>query len=96
MLMAGLDGVRNKIEPPDPVDKDIYELPREELENLPSVPASLEEALVALSEDHDYLLEGGVFTEDVLDGWITYKMDSEVSQVRLRPHPYEFHLYYDL
>jgi glutamine synthetase len=96
MLMAGLDGVRNKIEPPDPVDKDIYELPREELENLPSVPASLEEALEALSEDHDYLLEGGVFTEDVLDGWITYKMDSEVSQVRLRPHPYEFHLYYDL
>jgi glutamine synthetase len=96
MLMAGLDGVRNKIEPPDPVDKDIDELPREELENLPSVPASLEEALVALSEDHDYLLEGGVFTEDVLEGWITYKMDSEVSQVRLRPHPYEFHLYYDL
>jgi glutamine synthetase len=96
MLMAGLDGVRNKIEPPDPVDKDIYELPREELENLPSVPASLEEALEALSEDHDYLLEGGVFTEDVLEGWITYKMDSEVSQVRLRPHPYEFHLYYDL
>jgi glutamine synthetase len=96
MLMAGLDGVRNKIEPPDPVDKDIYELPREELENLPSVPASLEEALEALSEDHDYLLEGGVFTEDVLDGWITFKMDNEVSQVRLRPHPYEFHLYYDL
>ena len=96
MLMAGLDGVRNKIEPPDPVDKDIYELPREELENLPSVPASLEEALEALGDDHDYLLEGGVFTEDVLEGWITYKMDSEVSQVRLRPHPYEFHLYYDL
>jgi glutamine synthetase len=96
MLMAGLDGVRNKIEPPDPVDKDIYELPREELENLPSVPASLEEALVALGNDHDYLLEGGVFTEDVIEGWINYKMDSEVSQVRLRPHPYEFHLYYDL
>jgi glutamine synthetase len=96
MLMAGLDGVRNKIEPPDPVDKDIYELPREELENLPSVPASLEEALEALSEDHDYLLEGGVFTEDVLEGWITYKMDSEVSQVRLRPHPYEFQLYFEL
>jgi glutamine synthetase len=96
MLMAGLDGIRNKIEPPDPVDKDIYELPREELENLPSVPASLEEALQALGDDHDYLLEGGVFTEDVIEGWISYKMDNEVSQVRLRPHPYEFHLYYDL
>jgi glutamine synthetase len=96
MLMAGLDGIRNKIEPPDPVDKDIYELPREELEKLPSVPASLEEALVALENDHEYMLEGGVFTDDVIEGWITYKMDSEVSQVRLRPHPYEFHLYYDL
>ncbi|HSK96557.1 MAG TPA: type I glutamate--ammonia ligase [Euzebyales bacterium] len=96
MLMAGLDGVRNKIEPPDPVDKDIYELPREELLNLPSVPASLEEALVALEQDHEYLLEGGVFTEDVIENWIAFKMDSEVSQVRLRPHPYEFHLYYDL
>ncbi|HSJ43687.1 MAG TPA: type I glutamate--ammonia ligase [Euzebyales bacterium] len=96
MLMAGLDGIRNKIEPPDPVDKDIYELPREELESLPSVPASLEEALSALADDHEYLLEGGVFTEDVIEGWITYKMDSEVSQVRLRPHPYEFHMYYDI
>jgi glutamine synthetase len=96
MLMAGLDGIRNKIEPPDPVDKDIYELPREELEKLPSVPASLEEALVALENDHEYLLEGGVFTDDVIEGWIAFKMDNEVSQVRLRPHPYEFHLYYDL
>ena len=96
MLMAGLDGVRNKVEPPDPVDKDIYDLPREELENLPSVPASLEEALDALSEDNEYLLEGGVFTEDVIETWISYKMDNEVSQVRLRPHPYEFHMYYDL
>jgi len=96
MLMAGLDGIRNKIEPPDPVDKDIYELPREELESLPSVPASLEEALQALTDDHEYLLEGGVFTEDVIEGWISYKMDSEVSQVRLRPHPYEFHMYYDI
>jgi glutamine synthetase len=96
MLMAGLDGIRNKVEPPDPVDKDIYELPREELDKLPSVPASLEEALVALEHDHEYLLEGGVFTDDVIEGWIAYKMDNEVSQVRLRPHPYEFHLYYDL
>ena len=96
MMLAGLDGVKNKIEPPDPVDKDIYELPREELLNLPSVPASLEEALDDLKEDHEYLLEGGVFTEDVIETWIEYKMDNEVSQVRLRPNPYEFHMYYDI
>jgi glutamine synthetase len=96
MLMAGLDGVRNKIEPPDPVDKDIYELPREALLDLPAVPASLEEALAALQDDHEFLLEGGVFTPDLIETWIEYKMDEEVSQVRLRPHPYEFHLYYDI
>ena len=96
MLMAGLDGIRNKIEPPDPVDKDIYELPREALLDLPSVPASLEEALSALEDDHEFLLEGGVFTEDLIETHIEYKMDEEVSQVRLRPHPYEFHLYYDI
>ena len=96
MLMAGIDGVRNKIEPPDPVDKDIYELPREELENLPGVPASLEEALVALEADSEFLLDGGVFTPDLLETHIAYKMDNEVSQLRLRPHPYEFNLYYDL
>ncbi len=96
MLMAGVDGIRNKIEPPDPVDKDIYELPREALLGLPSVPASLEEALQALEEDHEFLLEGGVFTEDLIETHIQYKMDEEVSQVRLRPHPYEFHLYYDI
>ena len=96
MLMAGLDGIKNKIEPPDPVDKDIYDLPPEALEDLPAVPASLEEALSALEEDHEFLLEGGVFTEDLIDTHITYKMDEEVNQVRLRPHPYEFHLFYDL
>jgi glutamine synthetase len=96
MLMAGLDGVRNKIEPPDPVDKDIYELPRAELENLPGVPASLEEALAALEADQEFLLEGGVFTPDLIETHIEYKMDSEVSQVRLRPHPYEFNMYFDL
>ena len=96
MLMAGIDGIKNKIEPPDPVDKDIYELPREELLNLPSVPASLEEALDALEDDHEFLLEGGVFTEDLIETHIDYKMDSEVSMIRLRPHPYEFHLYYDI
>jgi glutamine synthetase len=96
MLMAGLDGVRNKTEPPDPVDKDIYELPREELLNLPSVPASLEEALAALQDGFDFLLEGGVFTEDLIETWIDYKMEHEISPIRLRPHPYEFHLYYDI
>ncbi len=96
MLMAGLDGVRNKIEPPDPVDKDIYELPREELLDLPSVPASLEEALAALEADADFLLDGGVFTDDLIDTWVAYKMDHEVSPMRLRPHPHEFHLYYDI
>jgi glutamine synthetase len=96
MLMAGLDGVRNKIEPPDPVDKDIYDLPPEELQGLPSVPRSLEEALYGLEEDHDFLLEGGVFTEDLIEKWIEYKMDEEVAQVGLRPHPHEFQLYYDI
>jgi len=96
MLMAGLDGVRNRIEPPDPVDKDIYELPREALEGLPAVPASLEEALAALEDDHDFLLSGEVFTPDLIETHIRYKMDEEISQIRLRPHPHEFHLYYDL
>jgi glutamine synthetase len=96
MMMAGVDGVRNKIEPPDPVDKDIYDLPPEELRNLPSVPRSLEEALYGLEDDHEFLLEGGVFTEDLIEKWIEYKMDEEVSQVGLRPHPHEFQLYYDI
>ncbi len=96
MLMAGLDGIRNKIEPPDPVDKDIYDLPPEELGNLPSVPRSLEEALAGLEADHEFLLEGGVFTEDLLEKYIEYKMNEEVAQVGLRPHPLEFQLYYDI
>jgi glutamine synthetase len=96
MLMAGLDGVRNKIEPPDPVDKDIYDLPPEELRNLPAVPRSLEEALAGLEADHEFLLEGGVFTEDLLETYIEYKLDEEVAQVGLRPHPLEFQMYYDI
>ena len=96
MLLAGLDGVQNQIEPHDPVDKDIYDLPPAELEGLPSVPGSLTEALAALRDDHEFLLQGGVFTEDLIEAWIEYKTVHEVDPVRLRPHPYEFHLYYDM
>ena len=96
MLMAGIDGIQNKIEPPDPVDKDIYDLPPEELANLPSVPSSLSEALDALEEDHEFLLEGGVFTPGLIETWIEYKREKEVDAIRLRPHPYEFVLYYDI
>jgi glutamine synthetase len=96
MLMAGLDGVKNKIEPPDPIDKDLYDLPPEEARNVKQVPGSLEEVLNALEADHDFLLEGGVFTPDVIETWLAYKRVHELDAVRLRPHPYEFHLYYDL
>ena len=96
LLMAGLDGVRNKIEPAEPVDKDLYELPPEELAAVPQVPGSLDEALNALENDHEFLLEGGVFTDDVIEHWIDYKREHEVDQLRLRPHPHEFALYYDL
>jgi glutamine synthetase len=96
MLMAGLDGVRNKIEPPAPLDKDLYDLPPEELAEIPQVPGSLDDALAALEADHDFLLEGGVFTQDVIDTWLAYKREHEVDAVRLRPHPWEFHLYYDI
>ena len=96
LLMAGLDGIRNKIEPPEPMDKDLYELPPEDLAEVPQVPGSLEGALDALEADHDYLLEGGVFTEDVITHWVDYKRVHEVDELRLRPHPYEFALYYDI
>jgi glutamine synthetase len=96
MLMAGLDGIRNKIEPATPVDKDLYELPPDELANVAQVPASLEEVLLALESDHEYLLEGGVFTPDLIETWIAYKRETEIDALRLRPHPYEFALYYDI
>ena len=95
-MLAGLDGVMNKIDPGEPLDKDIYDLAPEELKNVPSTPGSLEEALRALERDHDFLLRGDVFTEDVIDTWISYKMDKEVKPMALRPHPYEFGLYYDV
>ncbi|GAA5046800.1 glutamine synthetase [Thermocatellispora tengchongensis] len=96
MLMAGIDGIRNKIEPPEPVDKDLYELPPEEARQVPQVPGSLPEVLNALESDHDYLLEGGVFTPDLIETWISYKRENEVDPIRLRPHPHEFELYYDV
>ena len=94
--MAGLDGILNKLDPGDPLDKDIYDLSPEELKNIPSAPGSLEDALNALERDHDFLLKGDVFTEDVIDAWIDYKMTKEVKPMALRPHPYKFHLYYDV
>ncbi len=96
MLMAGLDGVRNKIEPPEPVDKDLYELPPDEIGAVPQVPGSLEAVLDALEADSEWLLEGDVFTADVIETWVRYKREQEVDAVRLRPHPYEFALYYDI
>jgi glutamine synthetase len=96
VLMAALDGIENKIDPGDPLDKNIYDLPPEELAGIPSAPGSLEEALAALEADHEFLLKGGVFTKDVIDMWIGYKTANEVNPVRLRPHPHEFFLYYDI
>jgi glutamine synthetase len=96
MLMAGLDGIENKIDPGQPLDKDIFELSAEESQKVPSMPGSLDEALKALSDDHQYLLKGDVFTQDLIDLWIEYKTKNEADAVRMRPHPYEFHLYYDI
>ncbi len=94
MLCAGLDGIKNKIHPGEPLDKNIYELSPEELSKVPSTPSSLELALQALENDHAFLTESGVFTEDFIGNWIDYKL-AEVKQLQLRPHPYEFYLYYD-
>jgi glutamine synthetase len=93
-LMAGIDGIKNKIEPHEPVDKDLYELPPEEAKGIPQLPGSLEEALRALEADHDYLLEGGVFTKDLIDTWIDYKREKELLPFAQRPHPFEYELYY--
>jgi len=94
--MAGLDGIVNKIEPPAPVDKDLYELAGEEAAAIAQVPGSLEEVLKNLEQDHDFLTKGDVFTEDLIETWINYKRKEEVDYVRLRPHPAEFELYYDI
>jgi len=96
MLLAGLDGIQNRIEPPPPVDKDLYDLPPEELAKVPQVPGSLEESLAELAADQDFLVKGGVFTSDLIDTYVAYKRENEVDAIRLRPHPYEFYMYYDI
>jgi glutamine synthetase len=95
-LMAGLDGIQNKIEPGEPLEKDLYDLPPEEAKAVKSTPGSLAEVLNALEQDHDFLLKGDVFTPDVIQTWINYKREKELAQVNLRPTPYEFFLYFDL
>jgi glutamine synthetase len=96
LLMAAIGGIQNKIHPGEPLDKDIYDLSPEELAEVPKAPGSLEESLTALKNDHEFLLRGDVFTADVVETWINYKMKNEVDAMRLRPHPYEFCLYYDI
>ncbi len=95
MVCAGIDGIKNQIDPGEPLDVDIYDLSPEELSKIPSTPASLEAALEALEKDHAFLTDTGVFTTDFIENWIEYKLDNEVNPMRLRPHPYEFALYYD-
>jgi glutamine synthetase len=96
MLMAAIDGIQNKIHPGAPLDRDIYDMSPEELSTVPHTPGSLREALEALRADHQFLLKGDVFTQDVIDTWISYKMDNDVNAMALRPHPWEFKLYYDV
>jgi glutamine synthetase len=96
MLMAGLDGIENRIMPPAPIDKDLYELEPSEKREIKQTPGSLAEVLNALEADHQFLLRGGVFTPDVIETWIDYKRARELDQVNLRPHPYEFYLYFDI
>ena len=96
MLMAGLDGIKNKIEPVEPVDKDLYELAPEEHANVPQVPTSLPAVLDALEADHEFLLQGGVFTSDLIETWIDFKRTNEIAPLALRPHPHEFELYFDI
>jgi glutamine synthetase len=96
MLMAGIDGIKKKIEPLAPVDKDLYELPPDEAANIPQAPTSLSAVIDRLEADHDYLTEGGVFTSDLIETWISYKREVEIQPINIRPHPYEFALYYDV
>ena len=94
-MMAGLDGIQNQIDPGVPADKDLYELPPEEAKLIKQVPGSLDAVLKALEGDHEFLLKGDVFTPDLLESYIAYKYENEVDPVRMRPHPYEYTLYFD-
>ncbi|MEW6089248.1 MAG: type I glutamate--ammonia ligase [bacterium] len=96
MLLAGLDGIKNKIDPGEPTDMDLFEMSEDELKHIPTVPGSLYSSLKNLEADHQYLLQGGVFTKDVIDVWLEYKYKREIDSVRMRPHPYEFYLYFDI
>ncbi|HLD69596.1 MAG TPA: type I glutamate--ammonia ligase, partial [Candidatus Omnitrophota bacterium] len=96
LLLAGLDGIRNKIDPGQPIDKNIYALSPEEKANIRSVPGSLEEALEALENDHEFLLQGDVFTKDVIETWLEYKREVDIAEMKLRPHPHEYYLYFDV
>jgi len=95
MLMAGLDGIANRIDPGDPLDVNLYDLSPEQAAQVTQAPGSLEEVLDALEADHDFLLKGDVFTSDVIESWLDYKRTNEIDPIRLRPHPYEFFLYFD-
>jgi glutamine synthetase len=95
LLMAALDGIENKLDPGDPLDRDIYDMSPAELAKWQHTPGSLEEALAALGEDHAFLTKGNVFTDDLVEEWISYKTENEIEELRLRPHPHEFYLYYD-
>ena len=96
LLLAGVDGIKNKIEPPTPIDKDIYELPPDEMAEIDQVPTSLNSVLDSLEADHEFLTEGNVFTPDLIETWIDYKRTNEILPVQQRPHPHEFELYYDI
>jgi glutamine synthetase len=96
ITMAAIDGIQNKINPGSPLDKNIYDLPPEEARAVPKTPGSLDEALNGLEKDHEFLLRGGVFTKDLIETWLDYKRHAESDQIRLRPHPYEYVLYFDI
>ena len=96
ILMAGLDGIKNKIDPGKPTEGDLYSMTERQLSRIKTIPGSLEDVLNILEKDHKYLLEGGVFTKEVIDTWIAYKRETEVDEIRQRPHPHEYFLYYDI
>lgn len=95
-MLAGLDGIKNKVEPAEPIDKDLYELAPEEHANVAQVPTSLPAVLDSLEADHEFLLQGDVFTSDLIETWIDYKRTNEIAPLQLRPHPHEFELYFDV